>query len=87
MNIFIVEGSTGEYSDHREWPVAAYFSEDKAKLHVVNATQRKDELWAKCDGNYWELSENDKNEYDPCMSLDYTNTRYRYYGVEVKDTP
>ncbi len=29
--IWIVQGSTGEYSDHSEWPVCGYYDETAAK--------------------------------------------------------
>ena len=35
--VYVVEGSTGEYSDHREWPVAAYMREDLAREHADKA--------------------------------------------------
>lgn len=38
--LFVVFGSTGEYSDHRTWTVAYYTDEIKAQAHVVAATQR-----------------------------------------------
>lgn len=81
QSIFIVEGSTGEYSDHCEWPVAAYFSEEQAKLHVQKATERAKELIAKCDGWGWE--EKQLNQWDRSMHVDYTGVNYRYYSVDL----
>lgn len=37
--IYVVMGTTGEYSDRSEWPVIAYFDEEKAKQHVTLARQ------------------------------------------------
>lgn len=34
MNVFIVTGQWGEYSDYSEWPVAAYTDYFKAKEHA-----------------------------------------------------
>lgn len=42
--IWIVEGSTGEYSDHSEWPIAFYEDEDLAKRHVEKAAARYREI-------------------------------------------
>jgi hypothetical protein len=84
--IYIVEGSTGEYSDHQEWPVVAYEEEIDAKLHVAAA-----EEWARVNSvstqsdtllDYHERSDL-KNPYDEGMRIDYTGVRYHYYSVEV----
>ena len=86
MKIHIVEGHTGEYSDHRDWPIAAYYSEEKAKQHVVLATEAANELYSKHD-DYGDIDDSDeKNPYDPDMKTDYTGTRYNYYSVEIKDS-
>ena len=42
--VYVVEASTGEYSDHREWPLCAYEHEDEAKAHVVAA-----QTWARAN--------------------------------------
>jgi hypothetical protein len=42
--VYIVSGQTGEYSDHREWLVAAYLDESKAMTHVELANARAREL-------------------------------------------
>jgi hypothetical protein len=80
MTIFVVEGSTGEYSDHREWPVMAYRDEAAAKAHVEAATRRANDLKAQhaCD------IPDGANEHDPGMQTDYTGTRYYYYAVELR---
>lgn len=64
MNIYVVIGTTGEYSDHREWPVAAYFSEKLAQAHVIRATQRANELYAQA-GGYCDKIPDGANEHDP----------------------
>lgn len=83
MKIYVVEGATGEYSDHREWPVKAYVSEDKAKQHVVKATQRGNEIFAQSGSKYG--PHEGENEYDPNMRIDYTGVRYNYYEVELEE--
>jgi len=40
MNIYIVIGSTGCYSDFNEWPVAAWMNKEKAVEHADNALKR-----------------------------------------------
>lgn len=34
-NVYLVMGMEGEYSDRKEWPVAAYLEQEKAKQHVT----------------------------------------------------
>ncbi len=86
--IFIVEGNTGEYSDHQDWAVAAYLDEDLAKQHVELASVRARELYAEYDKNWEPTSYDDipegANQYDPRMRTDYTGVRYHYYDVEIR---
>jgi hypothetical protein len=82
--IHVVYGSTGEYSDHIEWYVAAYHSETKAQDHVLRATARANELIAK-HGEY-NIPEG-ANEHDASMRADYTGTRYTYATVPILDEP
>lgn len=83
MNIYVVRGQTGEYSDQNEWPVKAFNSEDKAKEYVLL-----------CD-HYAKISESKKsdryddcelkNPYDPNMEMDYTGTFYKYEVVDLEE--
>ncbi len=98
ITVYIIEGSTGEYSDHREWPVAVYLHEDLAKRHIELATQRAHELMQKYDNNYcsyrWGSGYNqrtgplpeDINIYDLDMQWDYTGINYNYYKIEVRES-
>lgn len=87
MKIFIVEGSTGEYSDHDEWPVAAYKDEELAKEHVRLADEEY-RVWLggrdPYSLGYLERQEV-VNSYDPEMRMDYTGLSYSYYTVELRD--
>jgi hypothetical protein len=44
MIIYVVFGTTGEYSDRREWTVKAFSEEKKAKKLVKDATRRANEF-------------------------------------------
>ena len=44
--IYVVMGTVGEFSDRREWAVAAYESEELAQRHVELASQRGREIEA-----------------------------------------
>ena len=86
MKSYVVIGSTGEYSDHMEWLVAVFFSEEKAKELVVKATARANELYAGDMRNFSHIKDG-QNEHDPHMQADYTGTQYSYEAVEVQDEP
>lgn len=78
--IYIVMGSAGEYSDHITWQVAAYNTEDEAKKHVEKAAERFRELNLEYHEDVYSIPQGE-NEYDSCMHVDYTGTRY--YVKEV----
>lgn len=44
MTLYIVVGTIGEYSDRREWMVAAYEDEELARRHVELASARGREI-------------------------------------------
>jgi len=78
-SVFLVVGATGQYSDHTEWNVAAYPTEDQANAHrdaaQIVADSHKDQA-----RNYkFDL----KNPHDPQYAIDYTGTSYRVEMVEV----
>jgi len=81
--IFVVIGTTGEYSDRSEWLVLAFRDEEKAKEHVINATRRANEIQVTRPSQYSVAKE--LNEFDPNMSMDYTGTSYSYSEVELKE--
>lgn len=83
--IFIVLGSTGEYSDHCEWPVVAFTSESAAKERVSKASERARELFQKYGGNRWNWDKDkEPNEFDSNMSMDYTGTNYSYRTLDLE---
>ena len=67
MKVYVVMGTSGDYSDRREWVVCAYTDEALAKQHVELAQARSRETWAAWeDAGGWgcDLDPAD-NEYDP----------------------
>lgn len=91
--IWIVQGSTGEYSDHKEWPVKAFRDKGKAQRLVIEAQARCNEI-ATVKNEYewdvwWDMTEakhaTTVNEFDPAMKLDYTGTHYTCYPIELED--
>ena len=84
-NVYVVVGSSGEYSDRTEWGVVAFISEDAAKDHVEKATKRAKELEATRPTDWTKQADHFKsNEFDPDMKTDYTGTSYYYITVELR---
>ena len=81
MLIYIVEGSSGEYSDHREWPVKAFVHEEDAKDLVKNATVEANIAFVQYD----KYCTNVPNKYDPHMNMTYTGVRYSYFPIELDE--
>jgi uncharacterized protein YfeS len=87
MEIYIVEGRTGEYSDFRKWIVCAYLDKNKAEERAKNAGERAKELELE-DFRYKKYDEDAPfNEFDEGMDMDYTGTEYIVYPIEVADWP
>jgi hypothetical protein len=87
MKVYIVMGTTGEYSDRCEWPVVAYFDEHAAKVHVYNAKCVANQIEQNMDGSWYDPDEDAKNEYDPDMRMYYTGTTYYVMTVDTADAP
>lgn len=77
--IFIVEGRTGEYSDHRAWPVAAYFDEAMAQKHAMLAAN-----WMAVNRGAVYYQKTKENPYDAHAESDYTGTDYTAYAVDIR---
>ena len=89
QNIYLVQGSTGEYSDHMEWNVAAYFDKEQAERHRDLA-----QTWSKCDfigGTQLGYEERDEmfhnSPFDPNIRIDYTGVRYYVDVVPLVNHP
>lgn len=94
--IYVVFGSTGEYSDHKEWTVRAFTDEQAAKDHVVAL----DRTWREALVLHLAAGRDDydfANEYacddgprwlhplDPGFKHDYNGTNYWYEAVLVDE--
>ena len=81
--VYVVFGTTGEYSDYVEWPVCA-FADEALAIRMVEL----------CDGEWRRIKASPEyndgiyvtNKYDPDMQTDYTGTRYNYYELELRDS-
>jgi hypothetical protein len=83
MKIWIVEGTTGDYSDRSDWAVCAYSSQEKAEEHASKAMHRAMEI-QKSNPRYYSPKPGE-NEFDSNMHMDYTGTEYYTVECELKD--
>lgn len=92
--IYVVMGSCGEYSDHQEWAVRAFYKEKDAQEHVLllDSTWREAKVkYAQEHGGYdyyfgsgW--SDDDwKHPHDPGFTHDHTGTNYYVMEVPLED--
>jgi hypothetical protein len=81
VKIFVVFGTTGEYSDRSEWLVKAYKKEKLAQEHVTNAEMRAKEIQCVRPNEY--EAPKRANKFDPNMQMDYTGTSYYYASVDL----
>lgn len=89
--VFIVSGTTGQWSDSYSWNVAAYYTRKPAEAHAAAARQKADEIQdaietaeAAEEGDY--DFKRPENPYDPWMSMDYTGTWYGVEEVELRES-
>lgn len=83
MKVYIVQGSTGEYSDHIEWLVCGYVDEKLAQERVNACSARARELIVKYT-NRGDIPDG-ANEHDPRMQVDYTGVNYTYVPCIIED--
>ena len=82
--VYLVMGTTGEYSDRTEWPVKAYLDKGKAEQHVEQASKKAAEIDV-TRGGCWDYPDKGVNPFDPNMHMDYTGTDYFYYEAELEE--
>lgn len=95
MKIYIVRGHTGEYSDHRDWPVCAVSSEDGAKALVTRLEAKALELGIRHGSgasHTYPVTDRPEiramREFDPGVeSVDYTGLFYDYESTLLVLTP
>jgi len=84
--IYIVQGTTGEYSDRTEWLVRAFTREQDAKDEVGRLTH----LWMglRCEETWSEegaAAEAEMRKHDPGFCVDYTGTSWRVLECPLSD--
>ncbi len=86
--VWIVMGSTGEYSDRQEWPVIAFTSEAGAKERIAALDVRMQEMPPEWREDRWEIETEKKikahmGTLDPDFQTGYAGTSYFFYKVDV----
>ena len=86
--VYIVIGASGEHSDHREWPVAAYTDKSKAEAHVEKASEAYRVVAQKFPDYNYAMYEDERkalNPYDPEMLCGYTGANYYIWEIEIRE--
>ena len=87
--VYVVMGSTGEYSNRREWPVRGYFTEAEAQAEVLRldeiARVVRLEIETRRDAGDWNTDGlvAAARQADPAFDHDYTGTSYFIYDVPL----
>jgi hypothetical protein len=74
--IYVVMGTAGEYSDRREWPVAAFTDDAVAAELVANASREAKRIHESSASRYIDDEAKWRNPFDPTCTVDYTCPRY-----------
>lgn len=83
--IYVVSGSTGEYSDRTEWLTRAFETEINARVYVETLTLERQKLGER--GYDWEHQravEAAMRALDPGFQEDYTGTHWRVEEVALE---
>lgn len=80
--IWIVQGSTGEYSDHCEWIVGWYSNERDAQICVEFLSKLAREAFKLHKKGAYEAAGNLMAPFDLGFMVDYTGTNYACFPVE-----
>ena len=84
MTIYVVMGSTGEYSDRTEWPVHAFEDKERAEELVAKAQEEANRIFETRKASFLE-GEPIHNPFDPHESrMSYDGTSYFMYEVEYE---
>jgi hypothetical protein len=85
-HVYVVFGSTGEYSDHQEWPVVAYTDEERAKDHVLRADE-----WSRVHRDAWKNTPFHAypvpKELVGEFQADHIGTNFYYLSVPLSPAP
>jgi hypothetical protein len=83
---YIVEGTTGEYSDYSDWPVAVFTSRGRALRFTAraNAWLKEHELHRdSCTMPFSGRQDAPRPVFDPQLRVDYTGADYHCLSVTL----
>lgn len=82
---YVVIGTTGEYSDRSEWPVAVVASEQAAESYITALDQQYQRMPRRWHGRSWEYQDEIRAHMslDPKFHCDYTGTSYFYCACPI----
>ena len=93
MQIYLVMGDRGAYSDYTTWPVKAFKTHDKAMDFAIAAAKRQkeiDNLYTRGDTgdtDYYRTLDDPKwkNEYDSEVTPGWDETSYTVSPIELEE--
>jgi hypothetical protein len=87
QTVYVVRGTTGEYSDRTEWSVYGFESEAEARAYVDFLGEQRKRLpqrsWSYTDDLAVEV---EMRKFDPCFSEDYTGTSWYVEPVLIQSS-
>lgn len=89
--IYVVQGSTGEYSDRINWLVKAFRTEERARQFIRLLEYTRKQYTVEYFSRYnsgqskWESMEKAMTAIDPFYQEDYTGTYYFCEEVKLED--
>lgn len=91
MKIYVVIGSTGEYSDRMEWVACAFHDEEKAKQVVTewDAQARVVAAWRDDDGDGWGVYNRETGKHcwdDRSIPTDYPTHPDPHFSCDYRTT-
>ncbi len=83
IQVYVIMGSVGEYSNYQSWTVGAYQDKARANEHARLALDEAAKIQKERPNRHSKPTR--PNPYDPYMSLDYTGTDYYVVAVDLLD--
>lgn len=81
--VYMVQGSTGEYSDHHSWVVGYFEVEAEAHEWTERANEIARVILEEAEQKDWDLDP--EHPMDDAFDLDYTGTFYMVYEINKID--
>lgn len=82
MQIYLIVGESGEYSDTTNWYVKAFIDKRKAQRWLKNC-EKDAKKWEEDRKNDYISPEHGWSKYDPEMYMSYTGAQYNIVEVDL----